>query len=51
MEDSMSKDYKHSRNVKKKPLLTIKEKRAKKLEKRQHKHEHNVEGLEGHVTE
>ncbi len=40
----MSKDAKHSRNIKKKPKLSLKERRAKKHEKQQHKHEHHIEG-------
>ncbi len=33
----MSKEVKHGREGKKKPLLSLKERRAKKHEKRQHK--------------
>lgn len=44
----MSKEMKHRRDERKKPTLSLKERRAKKLEKRMHKHEeHRIE--EGHV--
>jgi hypothetical protein len=35
----MSKESKHRREERKKPTMSIKERRAKKNEKRQHKHE------------
>lgn len=45
----MAKESKHRKDVKKKPLLTLKERRAKKHEKRQHKPEHEIGGE--HMTE
>lgn len=38
----MSKESKHRRDVRKKPSMTLKERRAKKQEKRLHRHEHQV---------
>jgi hypothetical protein len=46
----MSKEFKHRRKDKKKPTMSLKERRAKKNEKRQHKQEHNVDET-FHVTE
>lgn len=39
----MSKEFKHRRDEKKKPQLTLKERRAKKHEKKAHKHEHMID--------
>ena len=39
----MSKEFKNKRDEKKKPHLTLKEKRAKKHEKKFHKEEHVVD--------
>lgn len=36
----MSKETKHRKDERKKPALSLKEKRARKHEKQQHKHEH-----------
>lgn len=40
----MSKESKHRRDERKKPQMTLKEKREKKHQKRQHKQEHLIEG-------
>lgn len=46
----MAKESKHRRDERKKPTMTLKEKRAKKWEKKHHKHEeeifHDVGGVE-----
>lgn len=47
----MSKETKHRKDQKKKPLLTLKERREKKHLKRQHKQEHFIEGSEGNIVE
>ena len=47
----MSKESKHQRNVKKKPQLSLKERRAKKQEKRQSKEAHRVDDLLSHEQE
>lgn len=39
----MAKESKHRKDVPKKASLTLKEKRARKHEKKQHKQEHQVE--------
>lgn len=42
----MAKESKHRRDMKKKPTMSLKERRAKKHEKRQHRIEHpTVENL------
>lgn len=41
----MSKDHKHRKEDKKKPIMSLKERRAKKHEKRQHKIEHRIEDV------
>lgn len=41
----MGKELKHRKDQKKKPLMTLKERRAKKHEKQQHKHDHQIEGF------
>ncbi len=46
----MSKEFKHQKKDKKKPTMTLKERRAKKHEKRQHRQEHNIDE-QFHVTE
>lgn len=38
----MSKESKHQKNEKKKPAMTLKEKRARKWEKKQQRQEHDV---------
>jgi len=38
----MSKESKHRRDARKKPSMTLKERRAKKQEKRQHRQEHGI---------
>ena len=43
----MSKETKHRKDQRKKPLLTLKERREKKQQKRQHKQEHFIGGIEG----
>jgi hypothetical protein len=40
----MGKELKHRRDEKKKPLMSIKERRAMKHEKRQHRQEHQFDG-------
>lgn len=44
----MSKEFKHRRDEKKKPAMSLKERRAKKHEKRQQKMEHRIDE---HVVE
>ena len=39
----MSKEFKHKRSDRKKPTLSLKERRAKKHEKRMHKQEHHID--------
>jgi hypothetical protein len=39
----MVKEFKNRRDERKKPSLTLKEKRAKKQQKRKQKYEHNIE--------
>lgn len=39
----MSKEMKHHRDQRKKPTMSLKERRAKKHEKKQHKEEHFVD--------
>lgn len=39
----MAKESKHRREDKKKPQMTLKERRAKKHEKKVHKHEHQID--------
>jgi hypothetical protein len=39
----MAKESKNRKEGKKKPLLSLKERRAKKAEKKQHRHEHPVD--------
>lgn len=46
----MAKESKHRREDKKKPLMSLKERRAKKHEKKQHKDEHRV-GIEDIIPE
>lgn len=41
----MAKETKHRKDQKKKPTMTLKERRAKKHEKRQHKIEHSIPDL------
>lgn len=41
----MAKESKHRKDQRKKPLMTLKERRAKKHEKKQHKSEHLVDDL------
>jgi hypothetical protein len=41
----MARETKHRKDQKKKPLLSLKERRAKKHEKKLHKAEHQIEGL------
>lgn len=50
-EDSMAKEAKHRKDVKKKPSMSLKERRAKKHEKKQHKQEHFIEPNVDHLTE
>lgn len=40
-----NKESKHRKDAKKKPLLSLKERRLKKHEKKQHSHEHHVESF------
>jgi hypothetical protein len=40
---SMSKEQKHRKDERKKPTMSLKERRAKKHEKQQQKHEHRVD--------
>ncbi len=42
-EEKMGKESKNRREEKKKPQLSLKERRAKKLEKRMNKQSHNIE--------
>lgn len=49
-EDVMAKESKHRRDERKKPTLSLKEKRAKKHEKKRHKEEHHITGSE-HIVE
>lgn len=44
----MAKESKHRKNEKKAPTMTLKERRARKHEKRQQKHEHHIDE---HVVE
>jgi hypothetical protein len=46
----MSKEFKHHKKDKKKPTMTLKERRAKKHEKRLHRQEHQIDE-QFHVTE
>lgn len=39
----MAKESKYQREDKKKPQMTLKERRAKKHEKKQHKYEHQID--------
>ena len=39
----MAKESKQRRDVRKKPTMTLKERRAKKHEKRQMRHEHQID--------
>ena len=41
----MGKDQKHRKTEKKKATMTLKERRAKKQEKRHHKIEHRIEDI------
>jgi len=41
----MAKESKHRRMEKKKPTMSLKERRQKKHEKRQHKQEHQIDDL------
>ena len=45
----MAKESKHRRDERKKPALSLKEKRAKKLEKKRQKDEHMIDIEERHV--
>ena len=45
----MAKESKHRKDSRKKPTLSLKEKRAKKHEKKQHRFEHAVD--ESHIEE
>lgn len=45
----MAKESKHRKDIRKKPTLSLKERRLKKHEKKQHKEGHNIE--EGTVFE
>lgn len=47
----MVKESKHRKDIRKKPALTLKEKRAKKHEKKLHRLEHSIEGGEHHLYE
>ena len=47
----MAKESKHRKDERKKPQLTLKERRAKKLEKKQHKHEHHVSEVSDLIIE
>jgi hypothetical protein len=42
-EGSMSKEHKQRRDERKKPALSLKERRQRKQEKKQHKQEHHFE--------
>lgn len=46
----MVKETKHRRDEKKKPTMSLKERRAKKQEKRQQKFEHRIGGLDEPMT-
>lgn len=39
----MAKDSKHRKESKKKPLMTLKERRAKKLEKKHQRDDHHID--------
>lgn len=39
----MAKESKHRKDIRKKPALTLKEKRARKHEKKLHKSEHHID--------
>lgn len=39
----MAKEAKHRRDERKKPSLSLKERRAKKMEKKRQKHEHMID--------
>lgn len=43
-EDDMSKENRHRKDDRKKPTMTLKERRQKKHEKKQHKVEHQIDG-------
>lgn len=47
----MSKETKQRRDERKKPQMSLKERRAKKHEKRQHRSEHNVSGFDPQINE
>jgi hypothetical protein len=47
----MAKESKQRKNEKKKPTMSLKERRAKKHEKKQSKFEHNVDIHEPHELE
>lgn len=42
-EENMARESKHRKDQRKKPSLTLKERRARKQEKKQHKVEHFIE--------
>jgi hypothetical protein len=42
LEDFMAKESKHRRDERKKPSMSLKERRAKKHEKKRMKHEHQI---------
>ena len=47
----MAKESKHRKDVRKKPSMTLKERRAKKHEKRMHKQEHQFHLGEQQIIE
>lgn len=46
----MAKESRHHRDERKKPTMTLKERRAKKHEKRAQKHEHLIDGQVNEIT-